>query len=223
MSTTPIALLAGATGAVGSRLLEFLLAREDGTRVLTVGRRAPSVNHPRLEHCAATLEDFPAALEGRTCTEAYCCLGTTMKSAGNRAAFRAVDLDGVLRFAQGARAAHAAFFGLVSAAGANTASASFYLRTKGEAEAAVEALGFPSLAILQPGLLRGRRAESRPGETLAQVLAPLTDRLMAGPLARYRSVPIETVAAALDVAARSRRPGTCRLDPAAMEAMARVH
>jgi uncharacterized protein YbjT (DUF2867 family) len=60
------------------------------------------------------------------------------------------------------------FFGLVSAAGASPGSGNFYLRTKGEAEAAVEALAFPSLAIMQPGLLRGARDEFRAGERLGQ-------------------------------------------------------
>jgi uncharacterized protein YbjT (DUF2867 family) len=216
---SPIAVVAGATGAVGSQLLSLLLARDDGTRVLTVGRRAPAISSPRLEHVSASLETLGAALAGRQCTEAFCCLGTTMKSAGTRAAFRAVDLDGAVAFARGARGAGARFFGLVSAAGASSQSRNFYLRTKGETEAMIEELGFPSLAILQPGLLRGSRAESRPIERLGQVAAPLLDRLLIGKLAPYRSVAIGSVAAALDVAARAQRPGVHRLDSAAIGAL----
>lgn len=220
MPKTPIALLAGATGAVGGRLLERLLARDDRTQVLTVGRRAPGLPHPRLEHLPATLDRLLSVITPRTCTEAYCCLGTTMKQAGSRAAFRAVDLDGVVAFARAARQAGAEFFGLVSAAGADAGSASFYLRTKGEAEAAVEALGFASLAILQPGLLRGPRAEFRPGERFAALAAPLADRLLVSGLARYRSVDMDDAAAALEHAGRIRRPGVLRLDPAAIAALA---
>jgi uncharacterized protein YbjT (DUF2867 family) len=217
---SPMAVVTGATGAVGSHLLSLLLARADGTRVLTVGRRAPAISNPRLEHVNAPLEALGAALAGRQCTEAFCCLGTTMKTAGTRAAFRAVDLDGAVAFARGARAAGARFFGLVSAAGASSQSGNFYLRTKGETEAVIEGLGFTSLAILQPGLLRGSRAESRPVERLGQLAAPLLDRLLIGKLAPYRSVAIESVAAALDVAARAQRPGVHRVDSAAIEALA---
>jgi uncharacterized protein YbjT (DUF2867 family) len=216
----PIALLAGATGAVGARLLEMLLGRHDGTHVMTVGRRAPPVSHARLEHIDAQLADFPRALADRRCTEGYCCLGTTMRKAGSRSAFSAVDLEGVAGFARAARAAGAGFFGLVSAAGANPRARNFYLRTKGEAEAAVQALEFPSLLIMQPGLLRGRRAEFRAGEGVAQLAAPVLDRLLVGRLARYRSVSIEAVAAALDAASRRRPPGTSRLDAAGIEALA---
>lgn len=220
MNSPPIALLAGATGAVGARLLELLLARDDAPRVLTVGRRAPARKHARLEWLQAELEEFPEALAGQTFDLAFCCLGTTMKRAGSRAAFRAVDLDGVAAFARAARAGGASFLGLVSAAGADPQSRSFYLRTKGEAEAAVETLGFPSLAIMQPGLLRGERDEFRAGERLGQAAAPLLDRVLLGPLARYRSVAIDTVAASLAVAARRRTPGVHRYDSPAIEALA---
>jgi uncharacterized protein YbjT (DUF2867 family) len=223
MKSQPIALVAGATGAVGRHLLERLLARGDGTRVIAVARRPPDTSHARLEWLASDLAGMPAALRGHAFTEAFCCLGTTMKRAGSRAAFRAVDLDGVTAFARAARDSGAQFFGLVSAAGADPTARNFYLRTKGEAEAAIEALGFPSLAILQPGLLRGSRDEFRAGEKLGQVAAPLLDRLLLGGLARYRSVAIDTVAMALDAAAREAAPGVRRLGPADMEALARGH
>jgi uncharacterized protein YbjT (DUF2867 family) len=223
MTSPPIALVAGATGAVGRRLLECLLARGDGTRIIAVARRPPDTSHARLQWLASDLASMPAALRGHASTEAFCCLGTTMKLAGSRAAFRAVDLDGVTTFARAARDSGAQFFGLVSAAGADPAARNFYLRTKGEAESAVEALGFPSLAILQPGLLRGSRDEFRAGEKLGQVAAPLLDRLLLGGLARYRSVAINTVAMALDAAAREAPPGVRRLGPADMEALARGH
>jgi uncharacterized protein YbjT (DUF2867 family) len=220
MKSPPVALVIGATGAVGARLLEMLLARHDGTRVLAIGRRPPPREHARLESLQAELEGLPQALAGRTFDQAFCCLGTTMRRAGSRDAFRAVDLSGVAAFAGAAHAGGAGFFGLVSAAGADRRSRNFYLRTKGEAEAAVEALGFPSVAIMQPGLLRGAREEFRAGERLGQVAAPLLDRLLQGPLARYRSVAIDAVAAALEVAARRRVPGIHRYDPAAIETLA---
>ena len=220
MAAPPLALLAGATGATGARLLELLLARRDGTRVLAVGRRPPPREHARLESLQAELEELPQALCGRTFDLAFCCLGTTMRRAGSRDAFRAVDLHGVVAFAGAAHAAGARFFGLVSAAGADPQARNFYLRTKGEAEARVEALAFPSLAIMQPGLLRGPRREFRLGERVGQVVAPLADRMLLGPLARYRSVAVEVVARAMDAAAQDPAPGTHRFDPAAMEALA---
>lgn len=102
MEEAPIAVVAGATGAVGGHLVTALLARADGPRVITIGRRPPSIAHPRLEHIPATLATLGAAMAGARCTAAFCCLGTTMKAAGSRAAFRAVD-HGALAAAAKAR------------------------------------------------------------------------------------------------------------------------
>ncbi|MEJ2516089.1 MAG: NAD(P)H-binding protein [Gammaproteobacteria bacterium] len=214
------ALIAGATGLVGRRLLQLLLDDPAYGAVTAVGRRPPGIPHAKLNFVPAALSEMEPALAGGEWDAAFCCLGTTMKTAGTRAAFRAVDLEGVTAFARAAKAGNSGFFGLVSAAGASRRSPSFYLSTKGQAEDAVEALGFPSLALMRPGVLTGQRQEFRPAERFATMAAPLTDRLFLGPLAAYRSVPAATVAAALLVAARQARPGTCRLDPAAMKRLA---
>lgn len=214
------ALIAGATGLVGRSLLPLLLEDSACEQVTAIGRRPPAGTHGKLKFIRAELEDMEQALAGGHWHDAFCCLGTTMKTAGSRPAFRAVDLDGVSAFARAARTAGAEFFGLVSAAGASSESPSFYLRTKGEAEDAVGAVGFASLAVMRPGVLVGERAEFRAAERLAAMAAPVTDRLLVGALARYRSVPAATVAAALLAAARERRPGTRCLDPEAMKRLA---
>ena len=59
-------------------------------------------------------------------------------------------------------------------------------------------LGFDRVDFLRPGLLTGgERPESRPGESVAILLAPLTDLLMVGGLSRYRSIPALVVAQAI--------------------------
>ena len=95
-----------------------------------------------------------------------------MRQAGSQAAFRAVDFDMVVAFARAAAAAGARRMVTVSSVGADPGSANFYLRIKGEMEAALEALGFERLDIFQPGLLRGPRGgDRRPGERIAIALA----------------------------------------------------
>ena len=77
-------------------------------------------------------------------------------------------------------------FLVVTALGADARSRVFYNRVKGEAEEALKAMGFESLVILQPSLLLGERAESRPGERVAivasRVLAPLLRPLASRPI-----------------------------------------
>lgn len=202
-------LLAGATGLVGSALLRRLLDDANGPEVVALGRRAPPVQSPRLRCQAAdfaTLADqapLPAAA-------AYCALGTTIRTAGSQAAFKAVDLDAVAAFAAFARRSGARRFMLVSAFGADPDSRVFYSRIKGEAEQAVAGLGFEAVHIAQPSLLLGDRAESRPGEWLGKHLFRLLRPLLLGPLRPWRAVSADEVAARLIAASRSPVSGVLR-------------
>lgn len=123
-----IALVAGSSGLVGSRLLRVLGDAPEFSRVLAVSRRPLSFDHPHVANRVTRCESFEQELRGIRCDEAYCCLGTTLRAAGSATAFRAVDHDLVLDFARLARQAGAQRFVLVSAAGADPASRFFYLR-----------------------------------------------------------------------------------------------
>lgn len=161
-------LLAGASGLIGHELLQLLLAQSPRPSVHALVRRLPASADARVRWLTV---DFTALPELPAATQAWCCLGTTIKQAGSQAAFRAVDFDAVLAFARAARAAGVQRFGVVSALGANARSTVFYNRVKGEMEAAVGALGFEQVVIARPSLLAGDRAAlgqpTRGGEQLA--------------------------------------------------------
>lgn len=147
--------LAGSTGLVGRSILEGLLADSSVKMVHSLGRRKPSVVHPRL---TCHIVDF-AALPSLPCVdEVYLALGTTIKNAGSQAAFRAIDFDANLAVARAALTAGARRCGLVSSVGANARSKVFYSRVKGELEKALGQLSFASLVIARPSLLVGDRA-----------------------------------------------------------------
>jgi len=189
-------LVAGASGLVGRALVRRMLADESGPGVVVVARRPPGVSHPRLSEVVADFGRLEAAVVPRVST-AFCALGTTMAKAGSEAGFRAVDLDAVAAFAGLARRAGAHRFLLVSALGADVGSRVFYSRVKGEAEETVKAAGFEGVALFRPSLLLGEREESRPAERVAAAASGLFSWAMAGPLARWRPVPAESVAAAM--------------------------
>jgi len=205
-----IAAVAGATGLVGQQLLTVLCDAAEYDRVYAITRRPLTRSHARLANRIVRFEQLEAQLQGLNCTDAFCCLGTTLREAGSQQAFRAVDRDLVVAFARAARAAQAQRFVLVSAAGADARSRSFYLRVKAETEAAVIAIGFPAIDIMQPGLLLGSRREPRPLELAAQWTLPVVAPLMAGPLQVWRPVRARTLAAAMLGAARSGRRGVMR-------------
>ena len=203
------ALLAGATGLVGGHLLRRLLADPRYRQVIAVSRKELGIEHPKLRPVITDFDAIEAAVAGlgETVDDAFCALGTTVKTAGSRAAFQRVDFGYVVAFARAARASNARRFMLVSAIGSSARSRIFYLRVKGETEEAVAALGFPALDIFRPGLLLGPRAESRPLETLGMALMPLLNPLMLGPAKAYRGIPADMVAAAMIIAANAERTG----------------
>ena len=81
---------------------------------------------------------------------------------------------------------------------ADSSAASFYLKTKGEAEDLLRAQNFDRLDIIRPGLLRGERTnDNRMGERLAIAASPVLDMLLHGKFRRYRSILAGDVAGAI--------------------------
>ncbi|MFM7662818.1 MAG: hypothetical protein ACKO6A_09140, partial [Bacteroidota bacterium] len=85
-------------------------------------------------------------------------------------------------------------FHLISAIGANKHSSINYNRIKGEAEEGVLSTEIPKTLIYRPGMLIGKRNESRPGEFIAQKLSFLFDLFMIGSMKKYHSVKAEYLA-----------------------------
>ena len=161
-------------------------------------------SHPRLREKVVEFDSL-SALSPVALDVAFCCLGTTIRKAGSKDEFRAVDHGHVLSFARWARTNGAKHFLFVSSVGAALDSRNFYLRVKAEAERDLEGIGFDWLDIFQPSFLLGTRGESRPVERFAQTLVQGIQCALVGPLERYRGIAGAVVAAAM--AARAKSPG----------------
>jgi uncharacterized protein YbjT (DUF2867 family) len=208
------ALLAGATGLIGHALAAQWAGPADLHLLVRRPLATPGV------HCRVRVVDFTALPQLPPAESAFCCLGTTIKQAGSREAFRAVDFDAVLAFAHAARTAGVGRFAVVSALGANPGSSNFYLRVKGEMEEALGALGFEQLVIVRPSLLAGNRAvlgqPPRLGEVLTLALtaplAPLIPRA-------WRPIAAATVARAMVLALAQALPGRRVIESAELQEM----
>lgn len=221
-SDTKVALLAGASGLVGSYVLEGLLDAPDFSRVYAITRRPLGREHARIANRIVQFDKLESQLQGLTCHVAFCCLGSTRREAGSDDEFYKVDVEYVLAFARAARKAGAQRFIVVSSAGADPRSRVFYLRTKGEMEQALAELGFASVDIMQPGPLLGWRRQIRPLELVAAVFMPLVNPLLVGSQVAKRSISARSVAAAMIAAARSGRKGMYRYTYPAIRALAQV-
>lgn len=196
-------LLLGASGLVGSHVLQRALADERISEVVAPSRRAMMV-HPKLTAPVVDFDQLPADAPWWQADAVICALGTTMKQAGSREAFRRVDHDYPLAIARLARQQGTPTYVLNSATGADAASRFFYNRVKGELEQELAGCGFASLTLVRPGLISGPRNEFRAGERAAEcVLKTLGPLLPRG----WRVNPADNIARALLEAAIEARAG----------------
>jgi uncharacterized protein YbjT (DUF2867 family) len=195
-------LLIGATGLVGGECLRRLLENDAFSRVVVLSRR-PLVAAPQHPKLHVHLVDFDRLTSAAACfgvDQIMCALGTTMKAAGSRRRFRAVDLVYPLTAAHLGVEKGVSHFLLVSSLGADAASRFFYNRMKGELEDAVTELPYRSLTIARPSLLVGRREHFRLAERAVGGLHGLFP-------ARYRPIDATDVARVLVEQAVADRPG----------------
>jgi uncharacterized protein YbjT (DUF2867 family) len=194
-------LLIGATGLIGRRV-----AGLGGESVHALVRRPTGGGGPET---VAPPADWPAAVRRLGGAVAISALGTTWRAAGSEAAFRAVDFDMVVDFAAAARASGFRQMIVVSSVGADAGARAFYLRVKGEMEAALRALGFERLDIVRPGLLRGDRgSERRLGERVGILVSPIVNLLLRGRFDKYAAIDANIVADAIVTLAGRPEPGT---------------
>ncbi len=172
--TQQTVLIAGASGVVGSALLAQLLADPSVARVIALVRRPlPVAAHPKLtQRVCPDLAAIPAGLVVDSQIDAcYIALGSTIKTAGSKAAFVRVDRDCVLAVARAAQTAGCQRLAVVSALESNAKSPVFYSRVKGEMEQGLIAMGFARLVIARPSIIAGDRAAlgqpHRRGEDIA--------------------------------------------------------
>ena len=85
-------------------------------------------------------------------------------------------------------------FLVISSLGADKNSKVFYNRVKGEMEATLQGVGYPSLCIIRPSLLLGPRKEFRLGEKIGMILTPVIKPFLMGPLKKYAPVEAEKIA-----------------------------
>ena len=165
------AIVAGATGLIGEILVRNLLEDNYFTTIYTISRRELVINNDKLLNYIVDFDQLNSFDKIKECDIAFCCLGTTMKKAGSKAAFYQVDYNYVLAFANYAFQLGCKSFFLVSAMGADEKSLFYYNRVKGEIETAIKEVGFDVVHIMRPSLLLGNRKENRIGEDLGKFIA----------------------------------------------------
>ncbi|MEH7255662.1 oxidoreductase [Neobacillus niacini] len=202
------ALILGATGLIGKELVKIISESDQYEKIRLLVRKSIEINDERFEIHIVNFDELHEYSELFQVNDVFCCLGTTIKKAKTKEAFRKVDYEYPLEAAKLARVNGVEKFLLVSAMGADANSRIFYNQVKGKLEESLKRLNLPSLQIFRPSLLLGKREEFRLGEKVAEKASGFLNFIMIGPLLPYRGIQAEKVADAMVVVAQSTINGT---------------
>jgi len=191
------ALVLGASGLVGNELVKMLIQQTQYERIHVLVRKPIGIKDFKCEQHIIDFDHLDKYTELFNVTDVFCCLGTTIKKAKSKEAFRKVDFDYSIEAAKLAKENGVDKFLIISAMGANPKSFVFYNKVKGQLEESLSKLDLPSLYIFRPSLLLGEREEFRFGEKLASKASGVLNTLMIGPLQPYKAIDAKKVAAAM--------------------------
>lgn len=214
------AVVIGATGATGRDLVGKLLEDDAFQTVDIFVRRSVDWIHPKLR---VHVIDFsqPESWQSLVAGDVlFSCLGTTLKTAGSKAAQWKIDYDYQLDFAKVAAANQVPDYVLVSSIGASAESKVFYSRMKGMLDDAVQTLSFKRIFIFRPPSLI-RKGSTRWVEKVSVKLLKVLNAF--GLMKSYRPLETEKLAQAMIDAVKSDRAGIQVITSDGIQAMVNRH
>ncbi len=191
------AILFGATGLVGNKLLNLLLQNDNYAKVKIFTRNTVLNNHSKLEIHKINFDQINKYADLVSGDDCFFCIGTTRKQIPNKINYVNIEYELPVNIAKIAKDNNVTSFIYVSSIGANASSKNLYLQNKGRAEREIIKLLFHFTAIIQPSLLLGHRKETRLAEGIAQSIFKKLSFLFIGKLRVFKPIPAIDVAKAI--------------------------
>jgi uncharacterized protein YbjT (DUF2867 family) len=191
------AIVAGASGLVGSELVNILLNEDGYDEVLVLVRKELPLKHSKLKQLVVNFDELQTYAASLTGSAIFCCLGSTRKKTPDLNVYRKIDHDYPLQLARIGLANGIGQYHLVSAMGADAGSRNFYTKMKGETEDNIIKVGITALFIYRPAFLNGKRSEHRAMERFLEPVMRVIDVLLIGSLKKYRSIASAAIARAM--------------------------
>lgn len=186
-----VAVIIGATGAVGREILEEVLEKEFYKKVYVLGRSSVTklVDNEKLEKIVIDFENLEFDINILNNADVFAALGTTIKIAKTKENQRKIDLDYTINFAKICEG-RVRSFNVVSAVGANRKSKNFYSSLKGELEEQLQKMNLGTLRIYRPSLLIAKRADKRMMEDFFIKISPMLKPILRGKLKKYSPIEV---------------------------------
>jgi uncharacterized protein YbjT (DUF2867 family) len=197
------AILIGASGFIGSNLLQELLHHADYENITVVVRKKLQLQHPKLIQLIGDFHSLPKLADQLIADEIFIALGTTKKKTPDPKIYYQIDHDYPVLAAKIAKDNGAKSVFVVTAVGANPDSGIFYVKTKGETERDIIALDFECTHIFRPSMILGKRQEHRPMEAFLIKIWGFVNLLLIGKrLEKYKGMDGKDIAKAMVYAAK---------------------
>jgi len=191
------AIVYGASGLVGSYILETLLNNANYEQVIIVVRKGVNIQHPKLKTILADFNSLPEVVKDIEVDEVFIAIGTTQKKTPDKKLYYQIDHDYPVLAAKLAKENGAKAVFLVSAIGANAKSSIFYTKMKGETEQDIIHLNLDHTYIFRPSMILGDRKESRPLEKVFIGIFKFINPLFMGGMNKYKGIEASDIAKAM--------------------------
>ncbi|HKL66247.1 MAG TPA: NAD(P)H-binding protein [Bacteroidales bacterium] len=191
------AIVFGATGLVGSELLNVLIRDVRYRAVKVFTRNELYIEHIKVIEKIVDVEDVDSYSDMLKGDDLYICLGTTRRKAGSVAKMEDIDRRLPVRIAKAALRMGVQNVALVSSIGARASSRNYYYRIKGRMEEDILELEFKRKVILRPSILLGKRSEFRLFESLGKSMVKALGFMLRGQREKYRGIKASIVAEAM--------------------------
>ena len=188
-------LVLGATGLVGSRIIEKLDPKNE---VVVFCRR--DFDFP--SHVKKNIVNFEEDFDLPIVDHLFICLGFPVElldlvimRKSVKKLFKKVDLDLVTQVAKKAKQIGIKNVSVISSVAASDKSLNYYLKIKGQMENNLRELGFDQLNIIQPSHMLGEREKPIGHDVkLFEDITNITGNFLFGPLAKFKNVEAEKIA-----------------------------
>ena len=199
---SPVSLIAGGTGLVGSYIISSLSKRL-GKQIIV----ARSFDSQIPENAELKLINFDDLNSNKVdfnnhIDHIYLCLGKKLSTyelgymhPNSRESFKLIDYKYPLSIARLAFENGARSIALVSAVGAQEGSFNYYFHIKGRLENEIRKIGYEDICFARPGHLLGARKDFRGYEIpILESGLKIAAPFMQGPLMNFRQIEAELVA-----------------------------